>query len=184
MASLFLWTGGQAVRAEELKNLLTNPGFEEIAPLVIGEPAFKDSLPGVTEMPKGWMINYSAYPGMLTVMYDPENSHGGMKYIRLEQTKKVMVALMGSAAPVKTGEKYLFSIWVKGKGRIALTVYTYNPKGFVGSIGGEWMDVSSAEWKEVKAELVIPEDRERIVSAVHVEGSVDCDDARLVPLKN
>ena len=46
------------------------------------------------------------------------------------------------------------------------------------------MDVSSEEWKEVKTELVVPEGRIRIVPALHVEKTVDIDDARLVPLKN
>lgn len=180
---------GQIVRAEEPQNLLKNTGFEKIVPLVISSPKYKDALPGVDEIPKGWMIDYSAFPGMLTVMYDAETSHGGSKYIRLENKDTKPVALLyEKRVKVEPGKKYSFSVWAKGKGEIQMFLYTFDRKRrskYLGGIPSQWMEISSEDWKEYKFELIINnEDVGTITPRFHIKGTVDLDDASFFLLKD
>ena len=184
LISVCLLTVGTAVGTEVAQNLLENGGFEEIEPLVIPEPAFKDALPGTDEIPAGgWWIYYAGYPGKLTVIYDVEASHGGSKYVKLEQTRTVEMAFMGrrmgNKIMVAPGDRYSFSVWAKGEGQIAMIAYLYAHSAFKGSIGftDGWQDISSEEWKEYKAELVISGEAEKIVPGFHIKGEVDLDDA-------
>jgi len=178
---LSLLVTGQIVKAEESQNLLKNAGFEKIIPLVIPSPKYKNALPGVDEIPKEWMIDYSAFPGMLSVMYDVENSHGGSKYIRLAGKDAKAVALLHEKrVSVVPGKKYSFSVWAKGKGRMRMVVFTFDRKRkrkYLGGISSEWMDISAEAWKEYKFEFTIPDKVGTVTPRFHIKGTVDLDDA-------
>lgn len=75
----------QVVHGEEAKNLLKNPGFEEVKPFTV--PEKWQGKAEITEMPTGWGINFG-YPGNLTVIYDAITSHGGTKYVRLSRKRE------------------------------------------------------------------------------------------------
>lgn len=170
------------------ENLLNNSDFEEVVRYVIPEPAFQDSLPGVTEIPKGYGINYAAYPGKLTVIHDAETSHSGEKYIRLEKESPAEIGFMchshAGRLRVNAGEKYLGSCWAKGKGKMHILAYAYS------EIGGSRPTLDSGdmemstEWKEYKWEFTIPEGTAGIIFAFHAKGAVDIDDVGLFRRKN
>ncbi|GEM_PF-2774324 len=189
----FLMTYHVVTAAETKKvggpeNLLKNSDFEEVVKYVISEPEFKDSLPGVTEIPKGYGINYASYPGKLTVIYDAETSHSGDKYIRLEQEAAAGIGFMchthSTRHIVKPGEKYSVSCWAKGTGKMHILAYAYTDVGgsFPTLDGGE-IEVFP-EWKEYKWEFTVKEGMAGFILAFHATGVVDLDDVGLFMLKN
>ncbi len=184
-----LLVSAQVVHGEEAKNLLTNPGFEEIKPFTVPEK-WQGKIEA-TEMPKGWGINFG-FPGKLTVIYDAIASHGGSKYIRLSREEKgksiafTEAGRWGAAArKANPGEKYSVSIWAKGKGTMAILAYMYTPhRAFKFSRASKRMEVSSEKWKEYKFEFTVPEGMGYFTPAFHINGTVDLDDASLFLLKD
>ncbi len=186
---------GQIVRAEEPQNLLKNAGFEEIVPYIISEPKYRDALPGVTEMPKGWGINYSAYPGKLTVIYDAITSHGGSKYVKMEskgyKTRKQGGShFVGGRFALSPDKRYVIKIWAKGEGGIGLGTYGYSvprPRGgkFIPGFGSGWMEVKNTDkWQEYQFEFD-PKTKPEIKSVMvyfAVAGTIYLDDAYFAPL--
>jgi len=193
--ALSLLLMGQTVRvgAAEQENLLRNAGFEEIVPYTINEPKYRDALPGVTEIPKGWGINYSAYPGKLTVIYDAITSHGGSKYVKMESEGYRTRRQGGShfvqgRFALSPGKKYVIRIWAKGEGGINLGVYGYSmPRGgkFIPGFGSGWMEVNSPEkWQEYQFEFdpKTKPDIKGVAIFFAVAGTVYLDDAYFAPL--
>jgi len=185
---------GQVVRAAEPQNLLKNAGFENIEPFIINNPKYRNVLPGVTEMPKGWGINYSAYPGKLTVIYDAITSHGGSKYVEMEsegyRTRKQGGShfLNRERFAVSPDKKFAIKIWAKGEGVVNLGVYGYSKprRGkFIPGFGSGWMEVNSPdEWKEYKFEFNT-KSKPNIKSVLvyfAVAGTIYLDDAYFAPL--
>jgi hypothetical protein len=190
LAACLVIGGVTSVRAgaEDFGNLLSNGGFEEIEPLVIVETAYLDALPGVDEVPAGWMIDYSAMPGMLTVIYDVETSHRGAIYVRLENRggmdgREVSFLYNKSRVPVEGGKRYVLSVWAKGKGRIELLFHCLGRQDkeewnkTVGLATSEKLAVSSEEWKEYTFECVLPENAGNGTPRFNIAGVVDLDDA-------
>ena len=172
----------------ENKNLLKNPGFEEIAPFVVSDK-YKEKVEA-TEMPKEWSMSFT-YFGKLVVICDPETSHGGINYIKLKKEGKTYVVLIeaGKYSPAhprkcRTGEKYSASIWAKGEGKLWILAYMYQEhRGFKFSRGSSSLEISSNEWKEYKVEFTIPEQITGFILSWHVNGTIDIDDACLSLMK-
>ena len=189
-------------KKEEPKNLIDNPGFEESEPFTVpGEWKEKKKLVEATELPKEVSIN-QIYPdpGKVSVVYAPETSHGGMKYINIEGYIGLMCG--GNTRKCNPGEKYVFSVWAKGKGKLLLYFYLFNqrmyqpqaPKG--NPCMSQAFDLSGDQWQECKWEVTIPEAKDagkvdenaditsgivrHFAVAYHIEnGTVDLDDACL-----
>lgn len=180
---------GEILRGEEAKNLLENPGFEKIKPFTVSE-----KLQGIieaTEMPEGWSIGSGSYPGKLTVIYDVETSHGGSKYIKIENKPApgrktcVLFAGVGHNRPVRVSpdKKYVIKVWAKGKGSIGITAYGFSGMKFVHAFWSGQIQVKNPdEWKEYKFEFDTKESEKDInglQAAFSIGGILYLDDAYL-----
>jgi len=180
---------GSILRAEETGNLLRNPGFEEIIPWTP-----RKALQGIieaTEMPRGWSIGGAPYPGKLTVIYDVETSHGGSRYIKLENKPApgrktyVLFAGTGHNRPIRVtpGKKYLIKVWVKGEGRIGIVAYGFTGRRFIQAFSSGLMKVKSPDdWKEYKFEFDTKKNEKDVnglQAAFSIDGTLYLDDAYL-----
>ncbi len=178
---------GQLLWGEERANLLKNPGFEKIKPFTV--PERMKGIIEATEIPEGWSIGSGSYPGKLTVIYDVETSHGGSRYIKLENkptpARKTYVLFAGAGhnRPVRVtpGKKYLIKVWVKGEGSIGIIAYGFTGRTFIHAFGSGRMQVNSPdEWKEYKFEFDTKEsdkDINGLQPAFSIGGTLYLDDA-------
>jgi len=179
---------GSILRAEEAGNLLRNPGFEEIVPFTV--PEGWQGKVEATEMPKGWIVPPSS-PGKLTVIYDVETSHGGSRYIELENKPApgrktyVLFAGTGHNRPVRVSpdKKYVIKVWVKGEGSIGIVAYGFTGRRFIHAFASGLTKVNSPDrWKEYKFEFDTGKSKKDInglQAAFSIDGTLYLDDAYL-----
>ncbi len=188
LSLLMAW---QVIRAEESENLLKNPSFEDIEPYTVPEK-WQDRVKA-TEMPKGWGINFWAYPGNLTVIYDAITSHSGSKYVKVEgyRTRRQGGShfFYTERPAVSPDKKYVIKVWAKGKGSITLGFYGYSKPSmggrFIPGFASGWIEVNNPdEWKEYKFEFDIKSNPEIKAVSVYfgVVGTIYLDDAYFAPL--
>lgn len=159
------------------KNLIKNGGFEK----------YKEG----EKIPEGWIINLG-YPCKITVMEDKELAHEGKIFLRVDEEikdgKSRGGAIYCKGTKVKKGEQYKFSVWAKGRGKIQLYLYEYNPKGFIGSAASGEKELTS-EWKEYTFTYspgVTKDSNPEVVSispAIHIRGSAYIDDVSLIKIE-
>jgi len=191
---LMIWSFllfGWMVCGEEPKNLLTNPGFEKIRPFTA--PKKLQGIIEATERPEGWSIGSGSYPGKLTVIYDVETSHGGSKYVKIENKpgdRKIYVLFAGTGfnrpVQVSPDKKYVIKVWVKGEGSIGIIAYGFTGLNFIHAFVSKRMQVNSPDaWKEYKFEFDTNESKEDVSGlqvAFTVGGTLYLDDAYFAPL--
>jgi len=180
---------GNILRAEEAKNLLSNPGFENIEPFTV--PEQWQGKVEASEMPKDWIVPPSS-PGKLTVIYDAITSHGGSKYVKLEPLTARWTSFRGKGKnwqiPVSPNKRYVVKVWAKGNGSIAISMYGYSKRRggkFIPGFGSGWMEVNSPDnWKEYKFEFSTSS-KPKIKSTTvtfSTKGTIYLDDAYFAPL--
>ena len=159
------------------KNLIKNGGFEK----------YKEG----DKIPEGWILNLG-YPCKITVMEDENLAHGGKIFLRIDEDKEKgknrSGAIYCKGPNIKKGEKYKFSVWAKGRGKINLFIYEYDAKGFLGSASSEEKELTP-EWKEYVF-IYIPGETKysnpevaRISPAIHIRGTAYVDDVSLIKLE-
>jgi hypothetical protein len=161
-------SAGWSLRAETGGNLLKNGGFE----------TYKEG----QAMPEGWVIN-TGYPVRVKVMVDKELAHGGKVFLMMQQTKGRPGAIYTAGPAVKKGEVYEYSLWAKGRGKIALFLYEYSPGKFLGSSSGGFQELTP-QWKKytfiyVVAKSVNAGSVSRVAAAIHLFGVAYVDDVVL-----
>lgn len=180
-AVLFAFATALSLSAQ---NILKNPDFEEIKPANLSEKLKKYL--DAEEIPAGWSLNPPGYPSKFTMMTDAETSQSGSCYLRVEQKDP---AKHSSASqwwvPVKTGGKYRFTIYAKGKGNLMQQVIAFRKKNVsAGSFISSKKLVpvpSETEWTKFEYEFDMPEGVENVCVHLKMDGVVDLDNAYLGP---
>lgn len=162
-------SAGWSLRAEAGGNLLKNGGFEQ----------YKEG----QAMPEDWVIN-GGYPARVKVMVDKKLAHGGRVFLMMQQAKDRPGAIYNKQSiPVKKGEVYEYSLWAKGRGKIALFLYEYSPGKFLGSATGDWKELTP-QWEKytfvyIVAKSVNAGSVSQVRAAIHLFGVAYVDDVVL-----
>jgi hypothetical protein len=157
-----------AVSGESLtKNLLTNPGFEEIHRT---PPSATEAHRDATKL--GAPVKWVRQEGKLESVKEARSGECGT---RLEAVggKEARMYSGSDTGRIRPGVSYVLSIWAKGKGELNLSVYQYDDANFIGS---EFFHAQpplrlTGEWQELRRVYTRPNDKVRKVGySIYLNG--------------
>jgi len=182
--SVILLASMEMILLAEPKELLRNPGFEDLK--------VATRLSDHTAKEFGWRLN-PASPLKAAVIEDEETAHSGKICLRAEfdedaESKSREGALWGSGIELRPGEKYTLKVWAKGIGTFRFLMYEYSHlkeagSSFMGSSSSKRFEAEDI-WDEYTYEYNVRKTDPPLTSAsfaIHVdEGSIIyVDDASL-----
>jgi hypothetical protein len=169
MAAALLW-------AEEEKNLVANPSFEEVKDAEVGE---------ARKVPAQWRFYVIALDALDSA--DTAEKHEGATSFQMALNEKGKGFLHSAAFDVTAGTTYQVSAWIKGQGALAFEVLWWVSYPEPIQMCEHHRDFqeqptdATAEWKEVKAPFTAPEGATKAyLRLVGTKGNLWIDDVKVV----